>query len=149
MYTIVDDCTYATLLNLISIALGMCKRVGCNAVACSQCPTCLKIGIQCLYFCSQNCFKGYESIAQPNYALHPAGIPLREQAVKDSGQIKILDDEKVEGMRVACKLGREVLDEADVTTSEIDRMVHEACIERDYYPSPLNWTRYQDTGHYR
>lgn len=48
-------------------------------------------------------------------------------------------------MRVACKLGREVLDEAarvcdvGVTTDEIDRIVHEACIERDCYPSPLNY----------
>lgn len=49
------------------------------------------------------------------------------------------------GMRVACKLGREVLDEAarvcdvGVTTDDIDRAVHEACIERDCYPSPLNY----------
>lgn len=48
-------------------------------------------------------------------------------------------------MRVSCKLGREVLDEAarvcdvGVTTDEIDRVVHEACIERDCYPSPLNY----------
>lgn len=48
-------------------------------------------------------------------------------------------------MRVACKLGREVLDEAarvcdvGVTTDEIDRIVHEACIERNCYPSPLNY----------
>ena len=43
------------------------------------------------------------------------------------------------------QLGREVLDEAarvvdiGVTTDEIDRVVHEACIERDCYPSPLNY----------
>lgn len=48
-------------------------------------------------------------------------------------------------MQVSCKLGREVLDEAarvcdvDVTTDEIDRIVHEACIERECYPSPLNY----------
>lgn len=48
-------------------------------------------------------------------------------------------------MRVASKLGREVLDEAGkiidvgVTTDEIDRIVHEASIERDCYPSPLNY----------
>lgn len=59
--------------------------------------------------------------------------------------IKILDDEEEEGMRLACRLGREVLDEAarvcdvGVTTDEIDRIVHEACIERDCYPSPLNY----------
>lgn len=46
---------------------------------------------------------------------------------------------------MSCKLAREVLDEAarvcdvGVTTDEIDRIVHEACIERECYPSPLNY----------
>jgi len=41
-----------------------------------------------------------------------------------------------------------VLDEAarvtdvGVTTDEIDRVVHEACIERECYPSPLNYYRF-------
>ncbi|KAF7266901.1 hypothetical protein GWI33_019829 [Rhynchophorus ferrugineus] len=84
-------------------------------------------------------------IGRPDYADHPQGYPLSEQAVKGSGHIKVLDDEEIEGMKVACKLGREVLDEAarvcdvGVTTDEIDRIVHEACIERDCYPSPLNY----------
>jgi hypothetical protein len=48
-------------------------------------------------------------------------------------------------MREVCKLGREVLDEAHracrvgVTTDEIDRVVHEACVERNCYPSPLGY----------
>lgn len=29
-----------------------------------------------------------------------------------------------------------------VTTAEIDRIVHEACIERDCYPSPLNYYQF-------
>jgi hypothetical protein len=51
----------------------------------------------------------------------------------------------VPDLRVACKLGREVLDEAfkavaaGVTTDEIDRIVHEACVDRQCYPSPLNY----------
>lgn len=59
--------------------------------------------------------------------------------------IKVLNDEEKEAMKVSCKLGREVLDEAakaiavGVTTDELDRVVHEACIERDCYPSPLNY----------
>eukprot|EP00586_Coscinodiscus_wailesii_P008031 CAMPEP_0172522170 /NCGR_PEP_ID=MMETSP1066-20121228/292979_1 /TAXON_ID=671091 /ORGANISM="Coscinodiscus wailesii, Strain CCMP2513" /LENGTH=246 /DNA_ID=CAMNT_0013305145 /DNA_START=619 /DNA_END=1359 /DNA_ORIENTATION=- len=42
-------------------------------------------------------------------------------------------------------MGREVLDIAGralrvgVTTDEIDRVVHEACMEREVYPSPLNY----------
>jgi methionyl aminopeptidase len=45
-------------------------------------------------------------------------------------------------------MGREVLDLAGkalrvgVTTDEIDRVVHEACIERECYPSPLNYYRF-------
>ena len=48
-------------------------------------------------------------------------------------------------LRVACRLGREVLDEAaaavavGVTTDELDRIVHEATVERESYPSPLNY----------
>ena len=42
-------------------------------------------------------------------------------------------------------MGREVLNEGGkalrvgVTTDEIDRVIHEACMERDCYPSPLNY----------
>ncbi|XP_063217254.1 methionine aminopeptidase 1 [Bacillus rossius redtenbacheri] len=84
-------------------------------------------------------------IPRPDYADHPRGVPLSEQSARGSAHIRVLSDEEVEGMRVACKLGREVLDEAakvidiGVTTDEIDRVVHEACIERECYPSPLNY----------
>jgi len=48
-------------------------------------------------------------------------------------------------MRVVCKLGREVLDIAaaairpGITTDELDEIVHNATIERNAYPSPLNY----------
>ena len=44
--------------------------------------------------------------------------------------------------------GREVLDEAaaaigvGVTTDEIDRVVHEATVDRECYPSPLNYYQF-------
>lgn len=176
-------------------AFGMCETPGCKTMASLQCPTCLKIGIQGSYFCTQDCFKrswkthkvihqlakgtgedkssseynpwpSYrytgklhpykkeprrevpEHIKRPDYATHPTGVPVSEQAVRGSARIKVLDDEEIEGMRVACKLGREVLDEAartcdvGVTTAEIDKVVHEACIERDCYPSPLNYYQF-------
>ncbi|GFG38523.1 hypothetical protein Cfor_01193 [Coptotermes formosanus] len=84
-------------------------------------------------------------ILRPDYADHPEGVPVSEQAVRGSAQIKCLAEDEEEGMRVACKLGREVLDEAalvmevGVTTDEIDRIVHEACVDRECYPSPLNY----------
>ncbi|XP_013164476.1 PREDICTED: methionine aminopeptidase 1 isoform X2 [Papilio xuthus] len=90
-------------------------------------------------------------IGRPDYADHPTGFPASENAAKGSGQIKVLDDEEIEGMRVACRLGREVLDEAakacdvGVTTDEIDRVVHEACIERECYPSPLNYHNFPNS----
>lgn len=84
-------------------------------------------------------------ILRPDYAEHPKGYSASEQSVKTSTVIKVLDDEEMEGVTVASKLAREVLDCAaaavgvGVTTDEIDRVVHEACIERDCYPSPLNY----------
>ena len=52
-------------------------------------------------------------------------------------KIKILTKEEQEGMRKVCRLAREVLDIAareakpGVTTDYIDKVVHDACIERD------------------
>lgn len=40
-------------------AQHVCETPDCNKEATLQCPTCLKIGIQGSYFCSQACFKGY------------------------------------------------------------------------------------------
>lgn len=86
-----------------------------------------------------------DSIARPDYADHPNGRSLSEEAFRGNTTIKVLNDEEIEAMHVSCRLGREVLDEAakaidiGVTTDEIDRVVHEACIERDCYPSPLNY----------
>lgn len=86
-----------------------------------------------------------EHINRPDYADHPQGHSACEEQVKGSSHIKVLDDEEIEAMRVVCKLAREVLDvaaeaaEVGVTTDEIDRLVHEATIERECYPSPLNY----------
>ncbi|KAH6945945.1 hypothetical protein HPB50_010908 [Hyalomma asiaticum] len=75
-----------------------------------------------------------EHIMRPDYADHPDGIPLSEQAAKHSSVIKILDEEEIEGVRLASKastLAREVLDvalgaaEVGITTDELDRLVHE------------------------
>lgn len=46
------------------------------------------------------------------------------------------------------QIGREVLDlgaqaiKAGVTTDEIDRIIHEAIISHDAYPSPLNYNHF-------
>jgi len=88
------------------------------------------------------------TIPRPDYADHPEGYPMSELKLKGNTYIKPLDHTEIEDMRVACKLGREVLDEAakaiapGVTTDEIDRVVHEASVDRECYPSPLNYYQF-------
>ena len=89
------------------------------------------------------------NIRRPDYADNIAGISQSEQRDKSNhNNIRIYTSKELDceyGLRHACKMGREVLDVAGkalrpgVTTDEIDRIVHEACIERDCYPSPLNY----------
>ncbi|WPG97285.1 Methionine aminopeptidase 1 [Acrodontium crateriforme] len=84
-----------------------------------------------------------EKIRHPDYA--SSGISKSEQAFSARTRIKCLDKKEQEGMRKVCRLAREVLDIAaaaakpGVTTDEIDKIVHDACMERDSYPSPLNY----------
>ena len=86
-----------------------------------------------------------DHIPRPDYADHPEGWPLSEQKLRGNTYIRPLNDEEIESLRVACKLGREVLEEAaaavapGVTTDEVDRIVHEASVDRECYPSPLNY----------
>lgn len=88
-------------------------------------------------------------IRKPDYATHTAGVSESEQRDRATNTaIRVYTADELDGeygLRHACRMGREVLDIAGkalrpgVTTDEIDRIVHEACIERDCYPSPLNY----------
>jgi methionyl aminopeptidase len=92
------------------------------------------------------------SIRQPDYAQHPAGVCTHEQNERNKPpHIRCYTDEEIngdEGLRHVCQMGREVLDIAGkavrvgVTTDELDRIVHEATLERDCYPSPLNYYQF-------
>ena len=89
------------------------------------------------------------SIRRPDYADDLQGISMSEQRDRASNNsIRVYGPKELDaedGLRHACAMGREVLDVAGkalrvgVTTDEIDRIVHEACIERNVYPSPLNY----------
>ena len=91
------------------------------------------------------------TIRQPDYATHPQGRSAAEERDKyqqGAQFIRVFTPAELDGelgLRHACRMGREVLDVAGnalrpgVTTDEIDRVVHEACMERDCYPSPLNY----------
>mmetsp|Transcript_12641 Transcript_12641/g.17522 ORF Transcript_12641/g.17522 Transcript_12641/m.17522 type:complete len:354 (+) Transcript_12641:159-1220(+) len=82
-----------------------------------------------------------DTIPKPDYAL--TGKPISEMQHKD--KVVIHTKQQIKGIREACRVGREVLDLAGqmvkpgVTTEEIDRKVHDWCIERGAYPSPLNY----------
>ena len=82
-----------------------------------------------------------DHILRPDYA--DTGIAVSEEQA--SKQTPIYTREEIKGIREACKAGREVLDiagraiQVGMTTDEIDVIVHEACLERNCYPSPLNY----------
>ncbi|KAJ1853789.1 Methionine aminopeptidase 1 [Coemansia sp. RSA 2703] len=85
-----------------------------------------------------------QEIPRPDYALDARGHSRMEQTYGNA-EIPLMDQDEAERMRTVCRLGREVLDIAaralrpGVTTDEIDRLVHEATVERNAYPSPLNY----------
>jgi methionyl aminopeptidase len=83
-----------------------------------------------------------------NARLSPArGVSSAEKTVFAQRSVKCLNDQEIEGMRKVCRLSREVLDLAaaalrpGITTEELDAIVHQACLDRDAYPSPLNYVR--------
>ncbi|KAJ4286446.1 Methionine aminopeptidase 1 [Kalmusia sp. IMI 367209] len=87
-----------------------------------------------------------KSVKYPDYALD--GIPRSEQKFVGRNKIAVLNPKEVDGMRKVCRLAREVLDIAakeakpGVTTDYIDEIVHKACLERNSYPSPLNYCHF-------
>lgn len=65
------------------------------------------------------------------------GNPKYTRTLLNRNKIEILDEDGQNAMRKSCRLAREILDIAaaaakpGVTTDEIDKIVHEACIERN------------------
>ncbi|MCJ1435948.1 Methionine aminopeptidase 1 [Xylographa pallens] len=85
-------------------------------------------------------------IKRPDYS--EDGNPKSERKFISRNNIKVLDKKEQEGMRKACRIGREVLDivarevRPGVTTDYLDEVTHNATIERNSYPSPLNYVRF-------
>ncbi|KAF8228196.1 methionine aminopeptidase [Tricholoma matsutake] len=86
-----------------------------------------------------------DHIPRPDYAEDGRSV----SEAKHAGQPpRILSKEEQERMRTVCRLGREILDIAashvrpEITTDEIDEIVHNATIERNAYPSPLNYRNF-------
>jgi methionyl aminopeptidase len=88
----------------------------------------------------------------PKTIPHPVwwqdGNPKYNRTLTNRNKIEILTEDEQNAMRKSCKLAREVLDIAaaaakpGVTTDYIDELVHQACIERNAYPSPLNYNHF-------
>ncbi len=82
-------------------------------------------------------------IKKPDY--YATGQPLSELKERNEAKIHINSPDEIAKIRIACKIGRDILDMAGrmvrpgVTTDEIDRAVHEMTIAANAYPSPLNY----------
>lgn len=76
-----------------------------------------------------------KSIPHPEWS--ETGVPQYPRSVMNKHKWDFHDEKGVAAMRKVSKLAREVLDIAaaaakpGVTTDEIDKIVHEACIERE------------------
>lgn len=87
-----------------------------------------------------------DGIKKPDYA--DTGKPLSELSIRGSSRIEALSKQDQDLMRETCQLAREVLNEGrklvkpGTTTDEIDRVIHDACMERNCYPSPLNYMEF-------
>ncbi|KAL3461864.1 putative methionine aminopeptidase, type I [Aspergillus heterothallicus] len=86
-----------------------------------------------------------KSIRHPDWA--ETGIPKGEMRLVRS-KWELLDAKGQQAMRKVCRLARQVLDitaaaiKPGVTTDYLDEVCHNACIEREAYPSPLNYNRF-------
>ena len=89
-----------------------------------------------------------DHIQRPDYAADIFGVPYGEEKRGSKTVIVVHTPESIQQMRHTCKLAAEVLAVAGkfakpgVTTDFIDRIVHEACVERNCYPSPLNYRKF-------
>ncbi|PHH59429.1 hypothetical protein CDD81_3215 [Ophiocordyceps australis] len=88
----------------------------------------------------------------PKSIPHPVwwedGDPRYSRSPINRNKVEILDAQAQQAMRKSCRLAREVLDIAaaaavpGATTDQIDEIVHKACIDRNSYPSPLNYNHF-------
>eukprot|EP01127_Copromyxa_protea_P006957 TRINITY_DN16890_c0_g1_i1.p1 TRINITY_DN16890_c0_g1~~TRINITY_DN16890_c0_g1_i1.p1 ORF type:complete len:373 (+),score=81.64 TRINITY_DN16890_c0_g1_i1:66-1121(+) len=87
-------------------------------------------------------------IKRPDYADDEDGISPSEQANRGSNICVVHTPAQIKIMREVCRLGAEVLAiggaavKVGITTDEIDAIVHQACIDRGCYPSPLNYRNF-------
>ncbi|KIY43344.1 methionine aminopeptidase [Fistulina hepatica ATCC 64428] len=136
-----------------------CFKAGCGCV--NRCIATLNRDIENVLADAYNPFPAFEFTGslRPIYPLSgrrtvPGRIPFPDYAIdgkpmlemKHAGQPpRILNVDEIEKMRTVCRLAREVLDIAalhvkpGITTDALDEIVHNACVERNSYSSPLSY----------
>ena len=83
-----------------------------------------------------------DTVKRPDYAID--GIPKVKRR-GNSWDVEPLNPDDIPRMKIAGRIAREVLDEAvkivkpGITTLSIDEVVHKATVDRNSYPSPLNY----------
>jgi len=87
-----------------------------------------------------------DNIIKPDYGSHRLGLPKSEIKAQNMGnKIETVNEETIERLRKASKIGRQALDLANslikpgITTEEVDKQVHELIVSEGGYPSPLNY----------
>jgi len=84
-------------------------------------------------------------IELPEYA--KSGTPSTK-GIMPWDNIEVKSEADIEKMRVSGRIAREILDAAGrlvkpgVLTDEIDELVHRMCMEKNCYPSPLNYNKF-------
>jgi methionyl aminopeptidase len=85
------------------------------------------------------------SAIPPNVALPPYAASGMPPAIGRTASPEVKSDETLARMRRTARLAAKVLRAAGeslrvgMTTDELDRLVHDMCMENDAYPSPLNY----------
>ncbi|CAG8592199.1 1662_t:CDS:2 [Racocetra fulgida] len=83
-------------------------------------------------------------IKRPDYADDPKGLNMEFDRIILPAAFSI-NDYDYNYIRQVLDIGAAAI-KPGVTTDEIDRIVHEAAIERDCYPSPLNYYEFPKSG---
>jgi methionyl aminopeptidase len=90
-----------------------------------------------------------KGIPRPDYVGQPDGSSALEDQAYSANRMAIWKGEDLACMREIARLSREILEVAmssvkpGVTTDEIDRIVHDATLERGLYPSTLGYNNFK------
>ena len=88
------------------------------------------------------------AVPRPDYIGRPGGTSQLEEQSYRANKMFVWKGQDLEHVREIAQLSRDVLEigmaavRPGVTTDELDRIVHEATVERGMYPSPLGYNEF-------